>query len=160
MGSYIGETSVHAPAVVFDEVFGTGYHMLLQANDRSNSIIYATSEDGQNWADRGWIGGQTSPKAPALALYQKQTLTEPPANVLVCVFVADDPSNRMLYATLNLPSDKVPGWEFQGQVGGESANEVFALPTGTPAPGRQITVYFTSNDASNRILEHQFVPNQ
>jgi hypothetical protein len=134
--------------------------MVFAANDSSNLIHYATSPDGQKWTDRGWIGGQSTSQAPALALYQVPSLTGgKPTNVLVCVFVSNDSSNRVLYVILNLPSDQVPGWEFQGQVGGESANEVFALATGTPGPGRQVTVYFTANDASNRILEHQFAPN-
>jgi hypothetical protein len=65
----------------------------------------------------------------------------------------------VLNAILDLNADKkTRAWDYKGQIGGESANEVFALATGTPGPSRRVTVYFTANDSSDRILEHQFIP--
>jgi hypothetical protein len=155
MGQEIGQTSQHQPAVVFD---GSGYHMVFLSNDDTNRIIYVTSPDGENNWTLGPDTGQTSGAAPAVAVYQLPSLTGGPLNknLLVLVFIANDPSNRVLFSILDLsenPNNR--GWRFEGQVGGESAHGVFALATQSGTSNPSVTVYFTSNDSTNRLLEHQ-----
>ena len=156
MAQQVGQnTSRHQPAVVFD---GQTYHMVFSANDNSNRILYITSSDGLNWTN-GPNTNETSGAAPALVLYQQPALSGGfTKNYIVLVFVANDSSHRVLYATLNL-TDPVGerAWIDRGQVGGESAQAVFALTTGVGL-GLQINVYFESNDSSNRLLETQFIP--
>jgi hypothetical protein len=157
MGQAIGQTSRHQPAVVFD---GSNYHMVFSANDDSNRILYVTSSDGLNWTDPGIPTNETSGAAPALALYQIPSLTGGPPNPnnIVLVFVANDSSDRVLYVTLDLNVDvNDRAWRDRGQVGGETGHAVFALNTGQ-GTRTSVTVYFTSNDPTNRLLEHQFMP--
>jgi hypothetical protein len=151
MGQEIGQTSRRQPAVVFD---GSIYHMVFSANDDSNRILYVTSSDGLNNWTLGPGTGQTSGAAPALALYQQPQLIGGNVNFLVLVFVANDSSRRVLYSKLNL-TENPRTWSFGGQVGGESAQGVFALGVTSPFA---VNVYFTANDSSNRLLEHQFTP--
>lgn len=157
MGQEIGQTSRHQPAVVFD---GSGYHMVFSSNDNTNRILYVISSDGENNWTLGPDTGQTSGAAPALALCQVPSLTggPPSRNLLVLVFVSNDPTDRVLYSILDLNEDpSTRGWRFQGQVGGESAHGVFALATPQTSEG-SVTVYFTSNDSTNRLLEHLLIP--
>jgi hypothetical protein len=111
--------------------------------------------NGQNWTLVGDTG-QTSGAAPALALsLHGSDVPRLNWNLLVLVFVANDPSNRILYSILDLNDDpNTRGWRYVGQVGGESAQAVSTLVG--PAP--EVVVYFTANDPSNRILVHSFVP--
>ena len=158
MGQEIGQTSRNQPAVVFD---GSGYHMVFSSNDDTNSILYVTSPDGENNWTLGPGTGQTSGAAPALALYQVPSLTGGPPikNLLVLVFIANDPSNRVLFSILDLNENaNTRGWRFEGQVGGESAHGVFALATQSETSTPSVTVYFTSNNSTNRLLEHQLQP--
>jgi hypothetical protein len=154
MGTEINQTSQHQPAVVFD---GSNYHMVFISKDSSNSVLYVSSPDGLNWT-LGPATGQTSSTAPALALFQRKSLTDgpPDPNLLVAVFVANDPSDRILYSILNLNDDSTTrGWRFVGQVGGESAHGVFALGSISPLA---VTVYFLANDNTGRLLENRFTP--
>jgi hypothetical protein len=156
MGAEIdGQTSSHQPAIVYDG-FGM-YHMLFVANDPSNRLLYATSSDGQNWSFVGQVGGESTGSAPAIALSQIPSFEGPwDQNYLVAIYVANDPSNRILYAILNLNDNPTSrGWRPEGQVGGESAHGVFALVQERSAT---VNVYFTANDDTNRLLEAQFTP--
>jgi hypothetical protein len=152
MGQEIGQESRHQPAVVWD---GSLLHMVFSSNDNDNRILYATSPDGLTWTLWGDTG-QTSGAAPALVLCQWARPGEPGPdnfNLLVLVFVANDPSNRILYAILDLNDDpNLRAWKYVGQVGEESAQAVFALG------GISVIVYFTANDPSNRLLWHTFDP--
>ena len=151
MGQEIGQSSPFPPAVGYD-VFSSLFHMVFRANDNSNRILYATSPDGQNWT-LGPDTGQTSGAAPALVVSQGDVEHW---LLLLLVFVANDPSNRILYSILDLLDDpNTRGWRYIGQLGGESAQGVSCL--GLRGPG-EVTVYFTANDPSNRLLEHTFIP--
>jgi hypothetical protein len=100
MAVEIGQTSQFQPAVIFDGL-GT-FHMLFVSQDSSNRLLYVTSGDGENWTE-GPPTGQTTHSAPAIALCQGETSSGPPnPNLLVAVFIANDPSNRILYSALNL----------------------------------------------------------
>jgi hypothetical protein len=93
MAQEIGQTSRHQPAVVYDEVTGT-FHMVFSANDDSNRIFYATSDIYQGAWRLGPEPGQSTGAAPALALYQTPVgINNVNNNLLVLVFVANDPSN-------------------------------------------------------------------
>jgi hypothetical protein len=163
MGQPTGQTSKHQPAVVYDGQFQT-YHMVFSADDSSNRIIYATSSDGlNNWTLGQQQPGQSTGSAPALALHQFPAFGGGfSTNLLVLVFVANDSSNRVLYSTLNLQDQhndpNNTGWSFQGQLGDESAHGVFALGFTQQPTNPSVTVYFTSNDPSNSLLEHNFIP--
>jgi hypothetical protein len=157
MGVEVGQTSHHQPAVVREN---SQFHMVFSANDPSNRILYATSPNGST--DWRLVGdtGQTSGAAPALCLsYLPKSGHSRLWNLLVLVFVANDPSNRILYSILDLNEDpNTRGWRYVGQVGNESARAVFALGV-----GEQIICYFTANDPSilnpsNRLLSHVFNP--
>jgi hypothetical protein len=150
MGQEIGQSSRHQPAVVWD---GSLFHMAFSANDDTNRILYATSPDGLSWT-LGADTGQTSSAAPALTVSQP---INPRFNwhLLVLVFVANDPSNRILFSVLDLTENPVTrGWRYVGQVGGESAQAVSALG----GSFFDVKCYFTANDSSNRLLLHSFVP--
>jgi hypothetical protein len=158
MGNFFGQTSQFQPAVIFDgSATSFSYHMLFVSQDSSNRLLYAFSPNGQDWTGGPGVD-QTTHSAPAIALYQVPALTggfNP--NLLVAIFTADDPSNRILYSTLDL--NEAPGqvgWRFVGQVGGESAHGVYAWSTSGESP--QITVYFLANDDTGRLLEHPFTP--
>jgi hypothetical protein len=110
--------------------------------------------------------GQTTHSAPALVIYRnfdgEAGIT---ANFLVAVFIADDPSNRLLYSTLDLnkwAADQSTAWSAAQQVPGESAREVYACATtGEPgAPGAAVYVYFLANDDTGRILVASFTLEQ
>jgi len=152
MAQEIHQRSRHHPTVVFD---GSLYHMVFSVNDDSNRILYVTSLDGENAWTLGPDPEQTTFAAPALVLSRAPS-RQP--NLLVLVFVANDDSGRILYATLDLnenPDNR--GWRFRGQVGGESAQDVFALATGHISD-RSITVYFQEKNRNNRLLELEFTP--
>jgi hypothetical protein len=156
MAQEIGQTSQYFPTVVFDGL--TDYHMVFTSRDSTDRVLYATSGDGQNWNFVGDVDGQTTGSAPALALYVQDVLAGTPTRLLVAVFVSNDSSKRILYAILDLNSDpNTRGWKFVGQVAKESAHWVFAL--GTQSASSVVTVYFLSNDNTNRLLEVQFTPN-
>ena len=150
MAREIGQFSWHQPAVVFD---GTLFHMVFTANDDSNRILYATSLDGNREFNfvLGPDTNQTSSAAPALSIFQDQRF-----KLLVLVFVANDPSNRILYSILDLNEDPITrGWRYGGQVGNESAQAVF---TPNLPPNFITVVYFTANDSSDRLLNTGFIP--
>jgi hypothetical protein len=158
MGTETGQTSQLAPAVIYDNV--STYHMLFKSNDSSNNLLYMTSTDGQNWDFNAspQPTGQTTSAAPAIALYQYPSLEGGfITNQLVGVFKANDNSDRILYATLDLnePANE-RGWRFGGQVGSESAQWVTALSRGGDNPS--VSVYYISADSSDRILETNFTP--
>lgn len=153
MAVEIGQTSQFQPAVIFDGL-GT-FHMLFVSQDSSNRLLYVTSGDGENWTE-GPPTGQTTHSAPAIALYQGETSSGPPnPNLLVAVFIANDPSNRILFSALNLNDiGGTASWNFVGQVPGESAHGVYAWGTKGELP--QVTVYFLANDDTGRLLERSF----
>jgi hypothetical protein len=156
MGADInGQTSQDHPAVVYD---GNGlWHMLFRAQDSSNRLLYATSSDGQSWGFVGQVSGESTGSAPAIALSQGPTPTGF-QNYVVAIYVANDSSNRILYSILNLEEDvNTRNWRPEGQIGGESAQQVFAA--GQPG-STAVNVYFLANDSSDRLLEHQFTPPQ
>src|ERR1700693_5444162 len=98
MGQEIGQTSQHQPAAVFD---GSTYHMVFSSNDNTNRVLYVTSSDGLNDWTGGPDPGQTTGAAPALALFQPPSFQGPPnPNLLVLVFVSNDPTDRILYSVL------------------------------------------------------------
>ncbi len=160
MGAFIGQTSQFQPAVVYDGL-GT-FHMLFVSQDPSNRLLYATSPDGENWTG-GPDTGQTTHSAPAIALYQVPSLTEPgqfTANLLVAVLIANDPSNRILYSILELDefykNPKDVGWRSKPQVGTESAHGVYAWSI--PGPSPRVNLYFLANDDTGRLLQQSFNP--
>jgi hypothetical protein len=155
MGAEIGQTSQYEPAVIYDGV--SLYHMLFCSEDSSNRLLYAASPDGQNWNYIGQVGGETTGSSPAITLSQEPSFEGPPnPNLLVAVYVANDPSKRILYAILDLNDDpNTRGWRYGGQVDGESAHWVFAL---AQQGSTTVNLYFLSNDNTNRILEVQFKP--
>jgi hypothetical protein len=160
MATWIGQFSRHQPAVVYD---GSGtLHMVFAANDDSNRILYRTS----NFSIDEWIlgpePGQSTSAAPALALFQGPSLyNAPPLNLLVLVFIANDPSNRILFSILdlNVPLE-LRAWRFQGGVDEESAQavSVTVAPVEPQEPIPVLNIYFTSNDPSNRILHTRIFP--
>jgi hypothetical protein len=154
MATEIGETSKAQPAAVFD-LLGQEEHLLFVSKDTSNRLLYATSTDGGlSWA-LGPNTGQKTPAAPAIALVQ-QPLPEVGAvpNLLVAVFRANDPSNRILYSVLDLNvSPALRTWRFRGQVGGESARSVYAVGGTT-----EVSVFFLANDTTGRLLSVRFTP--
>jgi hypothetical protein len=151
MGYPIGQESRHQPAVVSD---GSLIHMVFSSNGDDNTILYATSPNGFDWT-LGADTGQTSGAAPALALSVREQNGTEIWKLLVLVFVANDPSNRILYSILDLNDDpNTRGWKYVGQVGGESAQAVFAFA----GPLSDVSVYFTANDPSNRLLVQDFNP--
>jgi hypothetical protein len=154
MAREIGQFSWHQPAVVFD---GTLFHMVFTANDDSNRILYATSLDGNREFNflLGPDTNQTSGAAPALSIYQPPPPWRP-VKLLVLVFVANDPSNRILYSILDLNEDpNTRGWRYGGQVGNESAQ---AVSTAVDPAGFATSVFFIANDSSDRILQTGFTP--
>jgi hypothetical protein len=127
--------------------------MVFSADDDSNRSLYAISLDGGSSWSLGPDTNQTSGAAPALSIYQS---LEQKLKLLVLVFVANDPSNRILYSILDLnEAVDIRGWRYRGQVGNESAQAVF---TPLDPPGYVISVYFTANDSSDRLLTHGFIP--
>jgi hypothetical protein len=154
--------------------------MVFTSNDGTNSILYATSPDGYtNWT-LGPAPGQTSGAAPALAQYfvttgkaagfgdeWTWTIT---TNLLVLVFVATNLNNIIQYAMLDLSENpNYRGWRFGGSlwrnfgqavsVSPQFFENAQAFPTETLTLGTQsLTVYFTSDDPSNSLLETSFVP--
>jgi hypothetical protein len=155
MGEETGQSSPYPPTVVLDP-HSSRYHMVFSANDPSNRVLYYRSDDGKTW-EPGPDPGQTTSAGPALSISFAKHTDGTFRNWLILVFVSNDPSKRILYSTLDLKEDpNVVGWRFKGQVGRESAQGVFALATNPREPW--ITVYFTSNDPSNRLLESQFIP--
>jgi hypothetical protein len=155
MGAEIGQTSQYQPAVIYDGVTEYPYHMLFCSQDSSNRLLYCDSEDGQNWNYMGQVAGDTTGSSPAIALAQGGSFEGPPnPNLLVAVYVANDPSKRILYSILDLNEDRnTRGWKDMGQVGGESAHWVFALAR---QGSTTVNLYYLSNDNTNRILETQF----
>jgi hypothetical protein len=166
MGQEIGQESRHQPSVVQNE--GNEYHMVFSSNGDDNRILYATSPDGENNWTLGPDPQQTSGAAPALITYVvvtfgvglpgEATIT---TNLLVLVFIANDPSKRILCSILDLLEDpNLRGWRYLGQVGGESAHAVTVCSNWNreTLSDDAVTVYFTANDSSNRILEHKFIP--
>jgi hypothetical protein len=154
MGAEIGQTSQYEPAVIYD---GSSYHMVFCSQDASNRLLYCDSQDGQKWNFIGQVVGDSTGSSPAIALSQAPSFEGPPnPNLLVAVYVANDPSKRILYATLDLNEDRNSrGWREGGQVDGESAHWVFALAR---QGSRTVSLYYLSNDNTNRILETQFTP--
>lgn len=170
MSIYIGQTSQFQPAVVLDiysENADGIFHMLFVSSDSSNRLLHTISpgfgaDEGTVWEPVPSDTGQTTHSAPALVIYRdfdgQAGIT---ANFLVAVFIADDPSNRLLYSTLDLnkwAADQSTAWSPAQQVPGESAREVYACATtGEPgAPGATVYVYFLANDDTGRILVASF----
>jgi len=145
MGAEIGQTSQYEPAVIYDggsSYGGYSYHMLFCSRDSSNRLLYCDSQDGQNWNFIGQVSGNTTGSSPAIALSQNLS-SSPPLNLLVAVYVANDPSKRILYSTLDLTENRsARGWRDRGQVDGESAHWVFALAQRGSWP---INLYYLSN---------------
>jgi hypothetical protein len=162
----IGQNSPNQPAVVWEEGGeGPSYHMVFTSNDGTNKILYATSSDGlTNWT-LGPDTGQISSAAPALTQYIVFTEgggLNPPTittNLLVLVFVATDSSNLIQYAILDLTENpNYRAWRFGGSLGREIfARAVTVYPT-FPGGDPLLTVYFTSNDATNTLAEYSFIP--
>jgi len=153
MGASVGQTSQYEPAVIYDGV--SMYHMIFCSQDSSNRLLYCNSKDGENWNYVGQIAGDTTGSSPAIALSQSPSFSGPPnPNFLVAIYRANDPSNRILYSTLNI-NDMYAGWVDGGQVGNESAKWISALAR---QGQRAVTLYYLSNDPSNRILWTQFTP--
>jgi hypothetical protein len=151
MGQPIGQESRHQPAVVWD---GSLMHMVFSSNGDDNRILYATSPNGFDWT-LGADTGQTSGAAPALTLSVRDEIGLK-WKLLVLVFVANDPSHRILCSILDLNDDpNTRGWKYIGQVGEESAQAVFALSGLLPGV---VAVYFTANDPTNRLLVQAFNP--
>jgi hypothetical protein len=156
MAIEIGQTSRHQPAVVYD--WASGFHMVFSANDDSNRIFYATAE-GIGEPDLWNLGpdpGQTTGAAPALALYQT-----PPEianfSLLVLVFVANDPSNRILFSVLDLTEDPgLQAWRFRGEMRPPESAQAVSVTVSSSGDIRDaypvVNIFFTSNDPSNRIL--------
>jgi hypothetical protein len=150
----VGQTSRHQPAVVYDEVTGM-FHMVFSANDDSNRIFYATTQFYEDLWNLGPEPGQSTGAAPALALYQT-----PPelANIslLVLVFVANDPSNRILFSVLDLNEDTpLQAWRFRGEVRPPESAQAVSVTVSTDTQDNAypvVNIYFTSNDPSNRLL--------
>jgi hypothetical protein len=174
MGIYIGQTSQFQPAVVLDiysENADGVFHMLFVSSDSSNRLLHTFSpgfgaDEGTVWEPVPSDTGQTTHSAPALVIYRdfdgQAGIT---ANFLVAVFIADDPSNRLLYSTLDLnkwAADQSTAWSPAQQVPGESAREIYACATtGEPgAPGATVYVYFLANDDTGRILVASFTLEQ
>jgi hypothetical protein len=160
VGAFIGQTSQFQPAVVYDGL-GT-YHMLFVSQDSSNRLLYVTSTDGQNWTG-GPFTEQTTHSAPAIALYQVPSLTEPgqfTTNLLVAILIANDPSNRILYSILDLNAfyakDPALAWATKPQVSTESAHGVYAWSI--PGPSPRVNLYFLANDDTGRLLQQSFDP--
>jgi hypothetical protein len=170
MGVFTNKGSDLAPAVVFDNnKFGNPplFHMLYKLeNDEggNNDLLYVTSSDGQNWNNvdlKQQPSGQSTSAAPAVALYLTDTKEgeTPERFALVCIYVANDSSKRLLYTTLDLlaPVDQ-RGWTAGVQVGGETAQWV-STPANSPGLSNDVVrVYFISKDKSNRIMETTFKP--
>jgi hypothetical protein len=162
----IGQNSPNQPAVIWEEGGeGPPFHMVFTSNDGTNKILYATSPDGLlNWT-LGPDTGQISSAAPALAQYIVFTGgggLNPPTittNLLVLVFVATDSSNLIQYAILDLTENpNYRAWRFGGSLGREIfARAVTVYPT-SPGGDLLLTVYFTSNDSTNTLLEYSFIP--
>jgi len=148
------ETSQFQRSVIFDSRRNT-FHMVFLSQDNSNSLLYITSADGQNWSNATYIQ-QTSHAAPALALCQflQPNLAEHwldlVSNRLAVVFIANDPSNRILYTWRNLDDADIHFVDAQ-PVPDESARAVSALGS-----GNSVTAFFLSNDPSNRLLQAGF----
>jgi len=152
MATEIGQTGQTQPAAIFD---GAVWHLLFLSQDSSNRLLYVTSSDGGvSWA-MGPGTSQFTDSAPAIALVQRPQPAGPPnPNLLVAVFIANDPSNRILYSVLDLnESPDLRAWRFGGQVGGESALSVYAVGS-----SEAVTVFFLANDDSRRLLRAQFTP--
>lgn len=66
------------------------------------------------------------------------------------VFIANDPSNRILYTWRNLDDADIHFVDAQ-PVPDESARAVSALGS-----GNSVTAFFLSNDPSNRLLQAGF----
>jgi hypothetical protein len=174
MGIYIGQTSQFQPAVVLDiysENADGVFHMLFVSSDSSNRLLHTFSpgfgaDEGTVWEPVPSDTGQTTHSAPALVIYRdfdgQAGIT---ANFLVAVFIADDPSNRLLYSTLDLnkwAADQSTAWSPAQQVPGESAREIYACATTgeSGAPGATVYVYFLANDDTGRILVASFTLEQ
>ena len=150
------QNSQYDPAVIDDGVTLYRYHMLFCSQDPSNRLLYCDSLDGQNWNYIGQVGGNTTGSSPAIALSQETVPGGLSTNLLVAVFVANDPSQRMLYATLDLNEDRNRrGWRDGGQVGTHVTQGVSAL---AQQNSRTVNIYYISDDPSQRILEIQFTP--
>jgi hypothetical protein len=166
MGTYIGQTSQLAPAVVFDNNTYNGntptFHMLFKSNDSSNRLLYVTSKDGQNWVydPDSQPSGQSTSAAPAIALYMTDTFQgeTPDTFLLVGSYVANDSSKRLIYTTCNLLALPPRGWTDGVQVNQESAQWVSTLTGGVGVNDDSVHLYYISKDNSNRILETQFTP--
>jgi hypothetical protein len=166
MGVYTLQSSDLAVAVAFDNnKFGSPplFHMVYKVQE-SNDLIYVTSSDGQKWNFedlKQQPSGQSSSAAPALAIYMTDTKEgeTPEEFCLVCIYVANDSTKKLLYTTLNLlapPNQR--GWTAGVQVGGESAQWV-STPANSPGLSTDIVrVYFISKDNSDRIMETTFKP--
>jgi hypothetical protein len=162
----IGQNSPNQPAAIWEEGGeGPSFHMVFTSNDGTNRIFYATSPDGLlNWT-LGPDTGQISSAAPALAQYIVFTGgggLNPPTittNLLVLVFVATNSSNLIQYAILDLTENpNYRAWRFGGSLGREIfARTVTVYPT-FPGGDPLLTVYFTSNDATNTLAEYSFIP--
>jgi hypothetical protein len=174
-GTAIGQNSPHQPAVVYDRarpgfvVYTPLYHMVFTSNDGTNSILYATSPDGYTNLTVGPAPGLTSGAAPALAQYFVSTYKsagiggawEITTNLLVLVFVAT--SNLLEYAMLDLMEDpNYRAWRLGGRLARNFGQAVSVCPQffeSQSAQGTQnLTVYYTSDDSTNRLLETSFVP--
>jgi len=152
MAHETGQFSWHHPAVVFEETFGGFGIWSSQPTTIVTGFFMLTSLGRDDWS-LGPDTNQTSGAAPALSIYQSQ---QPKLNLLVLVFVANDPSNRILYSILDLNEDpNTRGWRYVGQVGNESAQAVF---TPNLPPNFITVVYFTANDSSDRLLNTGFIP--
>jgi hypothetical protein len=157
MSIEIGQTSQFQPAVVYDDLAAL-FHMLFVSEDSSNRLLHATSQGGMIWTqDNGPadVAGQTTHAAPALVLCRSTNLAGVIAtNMLVAIFIANDPSNRVLYATLDLNEDvNDQSFRFRGTIPGESAKAIFALESSP-----NVFLYLLSNDPSNRLLVTEFTP--
>jgi hypothetical protein len=162
----IGQNSPNQPAVVWEEGGeGPSYHMVFTSNDGTNKILYATSSDGlTNWT-LGPDTGQISSAAPALTQYIVFTEgggLNPPTittNLLVLVFVATDSSNQIQYAILDLTENpNYRAWRFGGSLRRQFAKALTLYPTYTTSGVTLLTVYYTSNDATNTLVEYSFIP--
>jgi hypothetical protein len=109
--------------------------MVFAANNTSNELLHAVSDDGiNNWGRRNNLRGSTR-QAPTLASVNGR---------LVCIFIANNDTNTILKSTWVDEGNDV--WDQAVSLDGRSPDAPALDPNGV------LKVYITADNPSNDIL--------
>jgi hypothetical protein len=121
------------------------YAMLFKSKDSTNRLLYIGSDDGINWNPE-IVTGQYTKAAPAVVVTDH-------SKRLFAVFIANDPSNRVLYGEIKYMEGNftIPQISETGETG-------IAVAAAFEILNDKFIVYFVSNDPTRRLLGREITP--